>query len=458
MRSNSRIVLGLLVSSLLGSGLAAAELRPMAIDVPGKNLPKKGPRPAILPAAASHLLFVHRCPDGGCVIHEGNFDDSRTDQSVLAMGTVTIGAFTRGDVVWQKVMNCVRATYAPFNIGVTDIDPGNVPHYENVVGGQNSDLRNDIPDAGGVAPSVCLDVPNAMTYTFDVWGNNADVICAVIAQESGHAFGLEHEINASDPMTYLNGPYPKRFSATPTQCGEFQARPCDCLPTGQPQNSYQYLLDLFGAGVPTAPLVAIASPAAGKTVQPHFITRIDATDDVAVEHVELLVDGEIAITSTISPYKLIAPDLAEGPHTLEARAYDLQGTPATSAPVDIDLGPPCTAVAGCEGKDVCVQGLCVAGPDAPGGLGYICQADTECLSGQCQTDGATGDHFCVESCDLSAGSCPSGFSCIATGAAGVCWPDANTGCCDAGVRGSNPAGPALLGLGIVVLVLRRRRR
>ncbi len=443
---------GSLCAVACSAAVAVASPRPMKIDLP--TLQPRAQQLAVPAEPSSRLIYIRRCPDTGCILQPGSEDDSRQDISSLAMGTVTIGPFTRGDAVWNAMMDCVRATYAPFNIGVTDVDPGNVPHYEHIVGGHNNDLRNDIPGAGGVSPFTCNDIPNAITFTFDVWGNNANQICAVVAQETAHAFGLEHELNNADPMTYLNGPLPKRFQAADASCGEYDARPCDC--SSGMQNSYEYLLAMLGPGAPTPPSVSITSPSANKKVQPHFITHVDATDDVAVEHVELIVDGNMVASTTEAPYELVAPDLPEGMHTLEAKAFDVQGTPATSEPVAIDLGPPCTAAAGCEGTDVCVMGLCVAGPDAPGGLGVFCQADTECLSHHCVTDGASGEAYCVEGCDLSAGSCPNDFECVATGASnGVCWPNASGGCCDAGGHGG--PGAMLLGLGVMTLVFRRRR-
>src|SRR5207248_7292453 len=97
----------------------------------------------------------------GCVVHFGTADDSRTQTSSLAEGgDRTIGPFQEGDQVWSDMMDCVKTTYSPFNVTVTDVDPGNVPHYENVVGGQPSDLRSDIPSAAGVAPFDCQEIPN----------------------------------------------------------------------------------------------------------------------------------------------------------------------------------------------------------------------------------------------------------------------------------------------------------
>lgn len=412
------------------------------------------PRSGVAAAVSSRKLFVHRCPEVvGCPVVRGSEDNSATNtSSISSFSTTTIGPFTRGDTVWTNVMACVRETYAPYNIEVTDIDPGNDPHFEVMVGGDNTDLRNDSPNAGGIAPFTCGEIPNAISFVFDVWGNNAAVICSVVAQESAHAFGLEHEMLADDPMTYLSGPDNKRFRAEDAPCGEYEARQCEC--GGTTQNSYQHIVAMFGPGAPTPPTVSIKSPSSNKIVQPGFITKVDATDDVKVVKVELLVDGEVVAMTDTAPFKITAPaDIAEGPHTIEAKATDIQGVEATSPAVVVELGPPCTAAAGCADGDVCVMGVCVLGPGEPGGLGNSCQSGSECVSDQCVQSSEGG--FCTESCDLSAGSCPSGFDCIPGGTAGVCFPQPEGGCCDSGGR---PTGAALFALGFGVLLLRRRRR
>ena len=432
----------------LGTGSARAERpQPISIAVPAQaSVPHAG-------TPSSRLIYLRRCGTTGCLVHPGT-DDSRTDTSMIADGQRTIGPFMQGDVVWDGLMACMRATYAPFDISVTDVDPGAVPHYENIVGGVPQDLRNDIGNAGGVAPFTCGEIPNAISYTFDVYGPDAGSLCWTAAQETAHAFGLEHEFNGADPMSYLNGPLPKKFQATDSPCGTYMAAACMCNTVGT-QNSYQQILDLFGPGTPTPPMVAIKSPSEGKQVQPHFVVKVAATDDVAIDRVELWIDGaDTGVSSKTPPtYNLAAPDLEPGAHTVEARAFDIQGTPGRAV-VQVDLGPPCTASKGCEGDDVCVMGLCVPGPNVSGGLGDFCQAETECVSQQCVGD-AAGNKACVESCDLSPGSCPHGFECLQTGAdGGVCWESSGGGCCDAG---ATPSGPALLGLGLGVLLLRRRR-
>jgi hypothetical protein len=408
----------------------------------------RAPGPAA--AASSRLVYLHRCPSAGCIVTQGT-DDSRTNTSSIAMGMRTIGPFTQPQATWDLMVACVEATFAPFDITVTDVDPGNVPHYENIIGGRSSDLRNDIPNAGGVAPFDCDEIPNAISYTFDVYGPDPEQLCWTAAQEVAHAFGLEHEMDPKDPLTYLAGPLPKRFQATDVPCGEFAPRTCQCTGNGT-QNSYKHILAMFGPGAATPPTVSIRSPSSGKRVQPGFLTKVDAMDDVAVERVELWIDNVRITEDTMAPYVLAATDTLElGPHTVEVRAYDVQGV-LGAASVDVELGPPCTASSGCTGDDVCVMGLCVVGPDRPGGLGYFCTADTECLSGQCRGTGGP-EKYCVESCDASIeGSCPAGFDCL--DGANVCWRSDDGGCCS---TGGSPLGAGLLGFGVVVILLRRRR-
>ena len=125
--------------------------------------------------------------------------------------------------------------------------------------------------------------------------------------------------------------------------------------------------------------------------------------------------------------------------------------------LDIVMGPPCTASTGCEGTDVCLAGVCVAGPDAAGGLGYECQANTECISRNClKLDGGSVGQ-CVEQCNPAVpGVCPADFECLdAGGGAGVCWHNESGGCCS---TGGSPKGAILLAAGVLALVLRRRRR
>ncbi|HTL34086.1 MAG TPA: Ig-like domain-containing protein [Kofleriaceae bacterium] len=433
----------------------SADHRPQATYIRVPAAPNTGTSNAV----SSRLVYLRRCPVGaGCGVKFGSTDDSRTDTSSIVNGQRVIGEFTQPDEVWNAAVECVKTTFAPFDIMVTDVDPGNTPHFENVVGGKPSDLgRSDLQNAGGVAPFTCGEVPNAIVYTFDVYGPDAEQLCWTSAQEVAHAFGLDHEFLQADPMTYIQGGLPKRFRDVNADCGELESRACGCASRPK-QNSYRMIVGLFGPGAPTAPEVSFTSPAAGGEIQPGFRAVVKALDDVRVAKVELYADGTLIGMSTTEfhdKFYITGPtDLSMGPHVLEARAYDVQDVMASTM-VNVTQGPPCTASKGCTGNDVCVQGICLPGPKEPGGLGDECQQDAECLSQHCTDGGETFKH-CTETCDPNnQATCPSGFDCLEAGATGVCWPNPDSGCCDAG---TTPQGPLLLGLGVLALVLRRRKR
>ena len=433
-----------LVALLLATAIAHAD-RPRGtyIRVPG----------ALAPAAApsSNIIYLHRCGPAGCPITFGSVDDSRTQTSSIAMGNRVIGAYTEGDAVWTQFVQCVSDTYKPFNVVVTDVDPGNVPHFEEIVGGKPTDLRNDISNAAGVAPFDCNEIPNGISFTFDVLGPDPLGLCWTAAQETAHTFGgLEHEFVQADPMTYLDGDLPKRFQWATAQCGEFMTRPCTCA--DPMPSSYQKIQSIFGVGNPNAPSVAVTWPLDGATVQPGFTTRATAMDDAAIDHVELWIDGAMVGTSATPPFAFAAPPLAAGAHAIEARAVAVTML-VTPADITVTMGPPCTADRGCTGGDVCVMGVCVPGPTQEGGLGAQCTSNVNCLDNLCVGTGANQLMYCGETCDpATKHACPNGFACDpAPNGAGVCL--ASGGCCDAGGGG----GSSIALAGALAIVLRRRR-
>ncbi len=118
----------------------------------------------------------------------------------------------------------------------------------------------------------------------------------------------------------------------------------------------------------------------------------------------------------------------------------------------------CASDADCPGDTICFDNRCIAQPFTDGGIGTECTAGGECDSGACAS-GPDGMR-CTETCVVDAeDACPDGFTCLgATGGEGACWPSDSLddgGCCDTSGQG----GPtALLGLGLVAVVLGRRRR
>jgi hypothetical protein len=417
-----------------------------------KNTIRQPVAGAVPLAPVSHVLYVNRCAPNGCVVSPGG-DDSRTNRSSIPIAQVNLRAWPYGDTQWNALMQCVRETYAPFKVDVTDVDPGSTtPHFEVMVGGDATDLHPDLDGAGGVAPFIdCgTSADNVISFVFPFVTSNLNFLCHAVAQESAHVWGLDHSMNAKDPMTYLDIGTRKVFQDAAFPCGESQNRTCFC---GQPtQNSVTFLNRAFGPQQLNPASLAITSPKDGGYVKPGFVVRATLDSQLGLGSAELAVDGASASTITTDPLVFNAPtDIAGGAHTITVNATD-GGARMVTASVNVNVVAACTAGASsCADDFKCLGGFCLPPSSVDGGLGADCTANEECITGQCGFDGE--DHACTAPCD-SGDSCPSGFECVAAGASSVCWPDpGGCGCSNS----SSGGGFLLLGLGVAVIVLRRRR-
>ncbi|RMH44006.1 MAG: hypothetical protein D6689_03655 [Deltaproteobacteria bacterium] len=385
-------------------------------------------------------------------------EDSRTNRSSIVNSTVQLPPYPYGDASWSEVVRCVRNMFEPFDVEITDVDPGSTPHFEAMVAGspQDAGFANDV---GGVAPATCGVIGNAINFTFaEVWGDDPQRICEVIAQETGHTFGMDHEYLCADPMTYLTGCGAKTFQDVDAQCGEYEPRACKC--GGATQNSVQRLLYVFGAGEPTPPTVEIVEPADGATVRPGFTVSVDASDNHEVTEVSLVVGGQPSGTLTTRPYVFNTPDgLADGPVTIEARAVDNRGDAAV-ARITVVLDSSCRGDSDCGPGQMCDGGACVDRPPGEGELGDPCEGNADCRSGMCARSG--DEQRCTAACDPTvADACPAGFDCLSAGTGGACWPaggDGTGGGC--AVRSGGTSAPATWALiaAVGALAVRRRRR
>ncbi|MCE9574953.1 MAG: hypothetical protein K8W52_17520 [Deltaproteobacteria bacterium] len=299
-------------------------------------------------ARGNTILVLYLNKNGG-TYSPANENDSRTNASTIPQQASVIAPWNVSAAGWQQVVDCVKAEFAPFNIQVTDVDPGNVPHIESVIAGSPGDVQ--MPNnVGGVSPFTidCQTIPNSIVYTFaNIYGTNYQTVCEVAAQEIAHSFGLDHEYLASDPMTYLDYNGHKTFQNTSSQCGEYQARLCGLVDQGYAscranQNSVALLTERIGAAGPAdavAPQVAISSPSNGATVHSGFAVAVSASDNVAVTKVELYIDGALVDTKTAAPYAFTAPTtLALGSHSIETRGYDTANMTNSTVTVQLAAG------------------------------------------------------------------------------------------------------------------------
>jgi MYXO-CTERM domain-containing protein len=196
----------------------------------------------------------------------------------------------------------------------------------------------------------CSVIENSIAFTFaDAIPQKAEVACAVMAQEIAHSYGLDHELLAPDPMSYL--PYSGRrtFQDQVASCGESTPRPCACGPT---QSSYQLLLERLGAagtGDIDAPSLAITAPSDGAVVEPGFLITADVSDDVAVTDTTLSIDGTVVASRTVAPWKFAATDdLAPGPHSITIAASDGTNTSTQTITIDVESPPDVAQELGCS--------------------------------------------------------------------------------------------------------------
>ena len=207
----------------------------------------------VLPAtgamrAESRTIYLN--PNG--VILRPGINDSTNDVSSVVTEPTLITAWDTDWDTWEETVDCFKEIYAPFGVTITDEDPGVVPHIEAVFGGSPLDVG--LPeDVGGVSPFTtdCAVIERSVVFAFtEVLPDDARTVCEVMAQEVAHSFGLDHELLASDPMTYLTYFGDRTFQNEMASCGEFGGRMCGINGSvcRQRQNSYALLMERLGAG------------------------------------------------------------------------------------------------------------------------------------------------------------------------------------------------------------------
>lgn len=85
----------------------------------------------------------------------------------------------------------------------------------------------------------------------------------------------------------------------------------------------------------TPPTVEILAPAADADVAGSVDVDVEAMDDVAVDRVELTLDGEPLGEATAGTLAWDTSTVSDGPHTLQAAAYDGAGNRGDSDPVEV---------------------------------------------------------------------------------------------------------------------------
>ncbi len=313
--------------SALLLAVSPADAAPVVDDGPldGTYMLRELVPPTGVARAQSRTIFLNR---KGATLRPGGNDSHKQTSSIVTQPT-TIHGWEVTDAKWTATVACMRETWAKFDVAITETDPGETPHVEALFGGSPADIGRP-PSVAGIAPFAidCGVVENAIVFAFtDNLPADPQTVCEVMSQEIGHAYGLDHELDAADPMSYLPYSGKRTFQDKGAACGEKTERPCGLGSTAcrAQQNSQQILLARIGAagGDGTAPTLVIMSPAAYATVEPGFVVQTRALDDVGVTSVSLYVDGLKVDDRTAGPYEFTTDAaLPPGSHTVMVEARD----------------------------------------------------------------------------------------------------------------------------------------
>lgn len=480
----------LVVAVLGGIAEAAPDARPaspsgkrLAIDTPveafsGPELagPASGLRHAI-----SRVIYLERCV-GGCRVTGGNVNDARTLTSTIpSAGSYTITEFedalgNRGaaaNTEWNLLVQCMREVYSPYDVEITDQRPTAGSYHLAIVAG-NPQQIGLAPNVLGVAPLAgnCAAFDNVISFSFSGAHPQTQIeahmlnVCWTAAQESAHAFGLDHEFEfvdgrsaCNDPMTYrMDCGGQKFFRNQAAFCGEEQQRDCKCTTV---QNSHRSLEQLFGPGalLTAAPTVSLQNPPTPDGPLPANVIAM-ASSPRGVAKVELFLNGFPMVTvpgaafgvdgQPASSYGLVPPaNLPNSIYDMFVRASDDIGAFTDTPVVRVIKGGPCTSAEACLPEQACEEGRCSWDP-AVGEIGDECGYDQFCKSLLCR--GTADLQICTQTCVVEDPlGCPVDMSCNN----GVCF-FTEGGCCSAAPGQWMPAG--LLAFLVSLGLFGRRRQ
>jgi hypothetical protein len=405
--------------------------------------------PSTLAAGTPKIIYLNQ---NGATLTPGAEDPSNNISSIIG-ATSTVSALGFNATDWATLMQCERDMYAPFNVVVTDVRPAGTDYIQCIVGGTPDQIGMD-PSVGGVSPFTCGVLDRSTVFTFNVFGPSPQRLCEVIAQETAHSIGLEHEAYCPDPMTYETGCGAKKFRDYAAPCGTTSPVACMCS-TGTTQNSVQMLLAAVGPGEMVPPTLSVTAPMDGATVPPGFAVTGMAMDNYALNQVELDIDGTFVTNSDKASFTMNAPPtVGPGAHKVDVIATDYAGN-STTTTLHVTVGTNCTTASDCAGTDqLCMGGVCF------GDIGATCDLSTDCASGLC----LALDQFssiCSKACDKTdSSSCPKGYDCN-NGNGGTidkCYPAKPGGGCQATPGGGRTASWLGLAFGLMLVAVRLRRK
>ena len=316
-----------------------------------------------------------------------------------------------------------------------------------MVGGKPTELcAPTSASAGGVAPFDVRRDPERDRRTRSTSTAPTPTSCAGPPRRRSRTRSASSTSSSQkDPLTYLDGDLPKRFQRRRRAVRRVTTRGVQ-LRRAATQNSYRTIVDLFGPGAPTPPTVVDQRPADGKHGPARLPVAVDAQrrrrdrSRRAVRSTARIGEHDDRSRRTSDRR---ARQLAAGPAHGRGPRVRRPGRAPAARLIDVDAGPAVHARArAAPAADVCVEGVLRRPvPTTPGGLGDVVPARHRVPVASCARRRRAAQALRRGVRPRRRRQLPERLLVPRRAApAGVCWPDADGGCCDAGAQ--PPAGPA----------------
>src|SRR5688572_17477081 len=117
------------------------------------------------PGPQRRIVYMNRF---GGTFQLGDDNSGNNTSSIPMISSSTLQPFGDGDAAWQDLMTCVRQMFGPYDVTITETDPGATPHIESVVAGDPEDIGHPAGSLLGIATmfSDCSVVEEAIVFTF----------------------------------------------------------------------------------------------------------------------------------------------------------------------------------------------------------------------------------------------------------------------------------------------------
>ncbi len=201
----------------------------------------------VTPGEQRHVVYLNR---EGATLEGGDDDSRRNTSSVVAaagLARYEVPAFRGSAARWEAVTKCVREQFAAYDVEVVDRRPVSGRYVMVMIGGEAAELQTAGREGerlNGLGPLGDSPIHEAVAFVFaHTLKENAKDVCATIAHEVGHAYGLDHTRDCKGVMSY-DKCGPKSFRDTDALCGEHSDR--QCHDGAETQNSHEELLRVLG--------------------------------------------------------------------------------------------------------------------------------------------------------------------------------------------------------------------